>query len=241
MLNWTELLSQAINTPGSTSNTYNRFYNYSLINRMHFMLQGIKEPVATYKKWQELGRQVRKGERSNYVVRPIFYKDKKDPTKTILGGFKPVNCIFSLSQTEGEEIYFEIETWDKVKALSKLNIKEINFEHIDGNAQGYATSEGYAINPVAKYPTKVMFHELAHIVMGHIGSDDKREIKEFQAESVAYILMNELELTCFDASESRSYIQNWLGKNKPTETEIKAVFKAVDTILNSGLKEKEKE
>lgn len=237
MLNWNELLTQAINNPGSTSNTYNRFYNYSFVNRMHLMFQGVKEPVATYKKWLELGRQVKKGEKAKYIVRPLFCKDKVDPNKTILRGFKPVNCIFSLSQTDGEELSIETDKWDKTKALETLGIKEIPFELIDGNTQGYACKDGIAINPVAKYPLKTLIHEIAHKVMNHLESEESKEIKEFQAETVAYILMHEIEGE-FNASESRNYIQTWLKDNVPTEAEIKRVFKSIDTILNAGLKEK---
>ena len=82
-----------------------------------------------------------------------------------------------------------------------------------------------------------MFHEIAHIVMGHI-TDEKinKSIKEFQSECTAYILMHELELTDkFDADASRHYIQNWLGSNTPSDDNIKAVFKTVDAILKAGL------
>jgi Zn-dependent peptidase ImmA (M78 family) len=39
---------------------------------------------------------------------------------------------------------------------------------MNGNAQGYASpAKQIAINPVAALPHKTMFHELAHMVLGH--------------------------------------------------------------------------
>jgi antirestriction protein ArdC len=237
-IEWQAMLNEVLNVQGSLSNTYNRFYNYSLMNRMLIMMQGVNEPVATYKKWQELGRQVRKDEKAKFIVRPIFYKDKKNKKEdAILGGFKMVNSIFGYSSTDGPEIDFETPEWSKTKALAELGITLTGFNSTDGNAQGYATIEKQiAINPVAKYPQKVLFHEIAHIIMGHCGDPERNSgIKEFQAETTAYICMKELGLDGFNPDESRAYVQNWLGKNKPTDEEIKQVFKAVDTIINAGM------
>lgn len=240
-LEWNELLTQALTLEGSTANTYNRFYNYSMMNRVYLWLQDVSEPVATYKKWQQLGRQVKKGSKAKMIVKPIFYKaDEKDEEFT-LGGFKPMNCLFTYSETEGEELPpIEIEAWNKELALTTLDITEEDFASTSGNTQGYSHDRALAINPMAKYPVKTLMHELAHIVIGHTESkeDIHRGVMEFQAEATAHIIMHELELTDkFNASESRAYIQNWLQGNKPTDSEIKAVFKAVDTIIKAGRKE----
>jgi hypothetical protein len=57
-IDWRATLAEALAAPGSLGNTYTRFYNYSFLNQVRLMMQGTFEPVATYKRWQELGRQV---------------------------------------------------------------------------------------------------------------------------------------------------------------------------------------
>lgn len=62
-----------------------------------------------------------------------------------------------------------------------------------------------------------------------------RGVFEFQAESSAYLGMNELGSTeQMNASESRHYIQSWLDGREPTEKHIRAVFGTVDKILKAG-------
>ncbi|TMD69892.1 MAG: DUF1738 domain-containing protein, partial [Chloroflexi bacterium] len=73
-IDWGKVIEEALTAPGNLGDTYNRFYQYSFFNQMLLRLQGVNEPVATYKKWQELGRQVLKGSRAKEIVRPIFAK-----------------------------------------------------------------------------------------------------------------------------------------------------------------------
>lgn len=66
---------------------------------------------------------------------------------------------------------------------------------MNGNTQGYpAPGKQIAINPVDALPHKTMFHELAHVVLGHTEegqmSDDEqtpRNLREVEAESVALL------------------------------------------------------
>jgi hypothetical protein len=77
-------------------------------------------------------------------------------------------------------------------------------------------------------------------MLGHTaGSDDgespcSRGIGEFQAESVAYLLALELELSEWASEESRGYIQHWLGDERFTDAHVRAVFTAVGKILRAG-------
>jgi hypothetical protein len=69
--------------------------------------------------------------------------------------------------------------WNAELALSALGITRVEFTTMNGNAQGYAApGKQIAINPVAVLPHKTMFHELAHVVLGHteegLLSDDHR-------------------------------------------------------------------
>jgi N-terminal domain of anti-restriction factor ArdC len=70
-IDWAATLAEALNAPGALGSTYTRFYNYSFLNQIRLMMQGTCEPAATYNRWQELGRQVRKGSKAKVVLAPI--------------------------------------------------------------------------------------------------------------------------------------------------------------------------
>lgn len=101
-----------------------KFPKYSLNNIIMIVSQN---PDATlvmgYKKWQELGRQVQKGEKAIKIFAPLFRKEslpKIDPKtqepifdekgnpvmekRETLYGFKLVN-VFDISQTKGKELF----------------------------------------------------------------------------------------------------------------------------------------
>ncbi len=51
-IDWTATFIEAMNAPGSLGNTYCRFYNYSFLNQIRLLMQGVSEPCATYNKWE---------------------------------------------------------------------------------------------------------------------------------------------------------------------------------------------
>ena len=54
---------------------------------------------ATYKQWQELGAQVRKGEKSTKILRPIIKKDPAKIKEDMLIGFSAAS-VFSAAQVD---------------------------------------------------------------------------------------------------------------------------------------------
>jgi antirestriction protein ArdC len=248
---WHELLKAALEMPGEAGNTYNRFRRLSLGNQVLLMMQGLFEPVHTYKGWTGLGRQVRKGSKAKSIYVPMFRKkeDKNGEEHQFLSGFKLVPSMFGVSETDGDELPpYEPPTWSKERAMAKLGITERPFDLIDGNVQGYSTGKEVAINPVAVYPFKTLMHELGHIVAGHTSEEQMadyqshRGLKEFEAEAAAYLILNELgALEQFNAGESRNYIQTWLRDQKPDEKSVRHVFSTADKILRAGYPEETKE
>jgi antirestriction protein ArdC len=245
-IEWQKLLDEALETPGNVGDTYRRFYDYSFLNCLYLQLQGARGPVATYNRWQELGRQVRRGEKAKRIIRPITITRQDDPAdpesvRSFLR-FKEVAAIFDVDQTDGADLPpFVHPTWDLDAALTALEITRIPFECIDGNTQGYSTERQFALNPVAVNPQKTTLHEVAHIVLGHTTDGAHADYvahrghKEFAAEATAFLAMRELGLLDDDAaSESRGYIQHWLREERPTDAEVRQVFHAVDTILRAG-------
>lgn len=243
---WSNLMNEALTAPGRMSSVYSRFYDYSVMNQLLLLSQGVFEPVATYQRWQDMGRQVVKGSTAKFILRPIQVKveDRENPgeTKTITK-FKAVRCLFGVSETEGEDLpEYEPPEWNADRALGALAINRVAFKDLSGNMQGYSIDRDIAINPVAGYPFKTLIHEVSHVEHGHTTPDGlkmyqaHRGLMEFQAEGAAYIVMNDLAVPDdqWDKEGSRHYIQTWLRGEKPSDAAIKDVFKVATRVLKAG-------
>jgi len=260
---WNALFEQALTQPGVMSKAYSVFHEYSLGNAFLAACQLFDRklplsPIATFNKWKELGRMVKKGEKAIQLVMPVQVKLKSKEeegeagitdqyqgaaTKTI---FILKNNWFALCQTDGAEFAQDvaIPKWDKARALASLGITEQDFSSMNGNAQGYAipNEKKLAINPLAALPWKTTFHEMAHCLLHSAeaqmadGEMLQRCIKEAEAESVAYLCCATLELPGLE--QSRAYIQHWLGSEEQSDEFKKKsaarVFAAANKILKAG-------
>lgn len=251
---WVALLKQALDVPGRLSDAYRMFHNYSLGNQIlaaiELMTRGLPlAPIASFNRWKELGRSVKKGEKAIPLVMPVTVKKKAKDDETgevSANGTFTVFLLkrnwFSLDQTEGEDFKPEVKTpgWDKKRALDTLQIEEVPFEHLNGNCQGYAQARQVAVSPIAALPHKTLFHELAHVVLGHTSTevtmadapDLPKCIKEAEAEATAYLCCATLGLQGMD--EARGYIQNWLAGEEFPDKSARRVFTAADKILKAG-------
>ena len=228
-------------------------------------------PIHTFAGWLNLGRHVRKGEKAITLCMPVSVKrkvakqtldieavrvgDGAERQLTGPGGFAPGESEtmsatvfmykphwFVLSQTDGEPYKpQELPTWSEKLAFHTLLIDRVPFQHADGNCQGYAHRRSVAVSPIAVLPHKTLFHELAHVVLGHTEEtstlDDHvltpRNLREVEAECVALICCESLNLD--GSAECRGYIQAWLGKEVIQERSAQRIFKAADSILKAGL------
>jgi len=256
---WNVLLQQALSVPGTLSKAYSVFHHYSLGNAILASIQLAERgmpltPIASFNRWKELGRQVKKGEKALSLIMPVTMKrkgiDGEDHEESVLGTFLIFllkRHWFSVDQTEGEALSPEVvmPNWNKATALASLDILEVPFEMIDGNCQGYAKRgvREVAINPVAAMPWKTLFHEVAHHLLGHTATGDEtgvmsdgpttpKCIKEAEAEATAYLCCATLGLPGME--ESRGYIQHWLNGEEFPEKSARRVFAAADKILKAG-------
>lgn len=226
-------------------------------------------PIHTFVGWKDLGRHVRKGEKAITLCIPVTVKrrlaaEKLDPALvragdgaerqlTGPGGIVPENGVsvparifvykphwFVLSQTEGAEyVPTELPAWSQDRALAALNIALENFRHPDGNCQGYAHERIVSVSPIATMPHKTLFHELAHVLLGHteegaLEDHDRtpRNLREVEAECVALVCCESLNLA--GAEFSRGYVQRWLGGDTIPERSAQKIFKAADQLLKAG-------
>ena len=249
-----DLLRSAVTKPGIISAAYSQFHSYSIGNQILAWTQcqarGIQPgPIATFQRWKELGRYVRKGEKAMTLCMPVTVKRKledQDGTdeQEVFTRFVYRNHWFMLVQTKGQELPPRLmPAWNQDRALAALDVQEVPFESCNGNALGYAHGRRIAINPVNPLPHKTRFHELGHVLLGHTAegtqSDSEatpRNLRECEAEAVALICSAALDLPGVEFS--RGYIQSWWGAGNPIpERSAQRILKAADQIMKAGTTE----
>jgi antirestriction protein ArdC len=255
LVSWAALLTEAVTKRGMIHEAYSRFHNYSLGNQILALVQchnrGIQPgPLATFPKWKELGRHVRKNEKALMLCMPLACKRTKTVTAED-GGEREETFAFThftykahwfvLAQTDGADyVAPAIPEWDGSLALGNLNIQRVEFQDLNGNVQGYAQpGRKIAINPIAALPHKTLFHEAAHVILGHCQEQElrdpettPREIREVEAEAVALLCCESLDLS--GAEYSRGYIQSWGSTHPISERSAQRIFHAANQILRAG-------
>lgn len=263
-LDWRQMLVDAINKPGLISRAYSIFWTYSLGNQVAALVQCLARdiepgPIHTYRGWQELGRQVKKGEKALVLTLPVTVKRKPksesrqsaesgtDPTQdlqsTTYTAFVERPFWFTLSQTEGPPYMpVSVPEWDEARALEGLNIRRTPFHHPDGNCQGYARGREVSVSPIAFLSHRTLFHEMAHVLLGHTaelthliddGECTPRDLREVEAECAAMLCCSSLGMP--GEEFSRGYIQHWWRRQEEIpEASVHKIFKAADAILRAG-------
>jgi antirestriction protein ArdC len=244
------LLEQAVSEPGIISSAYSAFHNYSFGNILLAAVQcttrGIPfGPIATFARWKSLGRYVRRGEKALTLCQPVTIRRKADETTEeddrVIVRFTFRNSWFVVSQTDGADVpALTLPEWEQGRALAKLNVSEIPFSAPNGNVMGYARGRSIAVSPVNPRPHKTLFHEVAHVLLGHTAEGEQadgdvtpRNLKEAEAEAVALLCCEALGLPGGD--ECRGYIQSWWGQDNPIpERSAQRVLRVADEILKAG-------
>src|SRR5215831_17092824 len=82
-----QLLEEAVTKPGTLMRAYSLFWNYSLGNQILALIQANHRgiplgPIASFNRWKELGRHVKRGEKAIELCMPIVCKRKvkNEPT-----------------------------------------------------------------------------------------------------------------------------------------------------------------
>lgn len=180
-----------------------RFHHYSLSNQMLIAIQtgGRATRAAGFRKWQELGRQVKKGEKGITILAPkrVSKTEKDENGKPVIGADgKPVRrsfitgfttaTVFDISQTEGDEIpdvdkmmeLSEEPPSDFKKDLTDAIHREgftVEYAAISGGTRGYTDPIDKKVVIRADLPpanqTSTLAHELGHIRMGHLDRMDE--------------------------------------------------------------------
>src|SRR6266516_2406822 len=80
-----QLLDEAVSKPGTLMKAYSLFWNYSLGNQILALIQAHRRgialgPIASFNRWKELGRHVKRGEKAIELCMPITLKRKTTET-----------------------------------------------------------------------------------------------------------------------------------------------------------------
>ncbi|SOD72874.1 antirestriction protein ArdC [Jatrophihabitans sp. GAS493] len=261
-------LGEKVATLASSAEWVNYLRFMTALRRYSFnnlMLIAVQCPHATqvagFRKWQQLGRQVRKGEKA---IKILGYSTKKVTKTDPATGEEiedrvtrfPVLSVFDLSQTDGDPnptTTYTLPTGDgPAGTLDRLigwltsegwTVKE---EALAGGLEGYTDHTRHLIvtktdlEPAARLV--VLLHETAHALL-HVNDAEyvaHRGLCETEAESTAYVLANLLGIDV-DAS-SISYIAGWSNAKPDVLTAAATnVLRAVNTIAAAlGLDEDER-
>lgn len=199
-----------------------KFHTYSASNTLLILRQRPDAThVAGYRRWQTLGRQVRRGEKGITIMAPRTRKDPNDPDRRILTGFGTAK-VFDISQTDGEPVKPEWPLIDHPFDQSELDILvakadaagiPVEFTEEERQARGWFLINERRIVVRAGLPVaqqaKTLLHELGHAFDAELRSGCSRASEEIVAESVSWLLSTRFGL---DADPvSTSYLASWDG------------------------------
>jgi antirestriction protein ArdC len=201
-----------------------RFHRYSFGNLMLILSQREDAThVAGYRKWLELGRHVRQGEKGIGILAPCRYKkeadDDGDSETREIRGFRVV-YVFDVSQTDGEPLAeFAAVTGHPGPALHRLEEvarrRNISVEYVQhlGGALGTSAGGTVSILDSLEPPQRfmVLCHEVGHEAL-HQGlrkHETTKTVRETEAEAVAFVVSRAIGLDC--TTRSADYIQLYRG------------------------------
>ena len=230
-----------------------RFHAYSVSNTILIWLQMPKASyVAGYRAWQEkFKRQVRKGEKAITILAPCPHKfvkevtnedGEKEQVEVTYKNFRPVS-VFDISQTDGEDVpelavrlTGDVEDYEPLLAkLEGLSPVPVSFEETNDGSNGYYRLDEKRIvvksGMSQRQTIKTLVHEISHAILHDKDTgtekDAGKNLREVQAESVAYTVCSALGLDTSDYSFG--YVAGWSG-----EKEVKELLASMQVIRDTA-------
>jgi antirestriction protein ArdC len=200
---------------------------WSWRNRLLVALNG-QYDARGYRQWQEVGRQVKKGEKACHILAPKVTRAKEDDEARSIRAGDPLVTgfiavpVFGLTQTEGEALPHEVEDAAFIDALPLvevarswgLDVSLFNNAKEVGKAGFYRRGKRIALG-VTNLST--WGHELMHAAdhrLGHMANSEPLE-REVVAELGSAVL---LECLGYDTESDRggvyAYIQTVCEEKK---------------------------
>lgn len=226
-----------------------RFHRYSWFNSMLIWSQ---RPTATrvagFKRWLDMGRRVRTGEKGIMILAPILTRraerdeakaDSEQIAKSEALGFTSV-FVFDVSQTDGEPLpTLGQRSGDpgvyagRLLQFAQNNGIRVEFAPELGGAHGL--SRGGHIQVLDSLPPAeqfgVLVHEISHELLhqGAQRSGKPKVVKELEAEATAFVVCHAVGIE--DGSAARDYIQLYQGDSELLMASFAAIQRASSRIL----------
>lgn len=219
-----------------------KFYSYSANNCTLIATQCPDASyVAGYNKWHDdFHRQVKKGAHAIRIKSPMKYEDKETGEEKL--GFKS-SYVFDIADTYQipgkppvkigvEELHGTVKDYSNlISCLTSTSPVPVEFKSFKKSANGYfnKTETKIVVKDTLSelQSVKTLVHEIAHSLLHsdnpEIENEEKnREWKEFEAESVAFIVCKYLNLDTgeysfpYILSWSKNQFQEFLKEDLPT-------------------------
>ena len=231
-----------------------RFHRYSWNN---VLLIAAQKPTATrvagYQTWQQLGRWVKRGEKSITIIAPVVSarpqsevtgSREQTPEETRrVSGFRAAH-VFDVDQTEGRPLPALAKTsgdprefTEKLKAFVARQGIALEYDRSIAPAQGM--SSGGRIRLVPDLPAaeefSVLAHETAHELLHHKAERATldKTVLETQAEAVAFVICQGVGLDTHSAAAD--YIALYKGDAKTLAQSLAAVQETASRMLKDLL------
>jgi hypothetical protein len=224
--------------------TMARFHKYSWHN---VCLIASQRPTATrvagFQAWRTMGRFVRKGEKGIAILAPIVGRreaESESDESRMVRGFRAA-YVFDLEQTDGEPLPAPGEASGdpgiRTAALKAVIVEQgIAIASVDDLGGALGTSSGGRIqlleglSPAVEFTT--LAHEYAHELLHRADNRPaSRDIRELEAEAVAFVVGGAIGLDTSDAS--RDYIHLYRGDREALSASLERIQRAASTILNA--------
>ncbi|MCY2954833.1 MAG: ArdC family protein [Planctomycetota bacterium] len=221
-----------------------RFHRYSLGNILLIeMARPDATHVAGYRTWQQLGRQVRQGEKGIQICAPVVVRQKKETEseEDRVVAFRGVT-VFDINQTDGRPLpEFAKAQGDPGEHIERLKqliaARGIALEYAENThgAEGLFTDGKIVIRsgltPAEEF--SVLTHETAHALLH--GSPESRSLNktvvETEAEAVAFVVGAGVGLDL--GSSSADYVSLYDGKKETLLESLEQIRRVAAEIINA--------
>ena len=198
--------------------------------------------VAGYRKWQEVGRQVRKGEKGITILVPHKWKvpaeTEEDEDRVLVRGFG-TGTVFDIAATDGPPLP-ELPVAEPVDGASDVGMRlfidlldYLGTQGVPVSREALPRANG-TWDPLARsialstqidgdMATKTLTHKTAHMVAGHTLGMDHRDV-ETVAESSVFVVLSHYGI------ESRGYSFPYVARWAQDRVVLKRNLDAIQQV-----------
>lgn len=230
--------------------TLARFHSYSFGNVLLIRAQRPDAThVAGYRKWVELGRQVKKGEQGIKILVPFKHKatatEEDEEDAVVVKGFG-LGTVFDVAQTAGDPLP-EPPVAEPVSGASDRGMRlfvdlvdYLELQNVPVARETTKPANGYFdprrrhvaldIDLDGDHATKTLTHEACHMVAGHTLGMDSRDV-ETVAESAAFVVLNHYGID--SSGYTFPYVASWAQDRTVLKRNLGAVQQTAHRIIQN--------